>query len=170
MGGTSYGIYQFSSKQGTISSFIRYLQHHAKDIAEQLEKAGVSNTGSTKGSMPIVWQNIAKKESERFAHLQHAFAVEYYYTPIATDFSNSIPKHRALDELLFSTAIQHGVQGASSIIQQALPRKEQSIESFIRTVYSLRKEQFRSSTKAVQTAVHNRLTQEMNTILNLYIS
>lgn len=170
MGGTSYGMYQFSSRYGTIASFIHYLQKKAPDIAHKLQHAGKSNTGSTRGVMPAVWQEIARTEPKRFAQLQHDFAVEYYYLPIAKGFQNTIPRHKAINELLFSTAIHHGVQGATSIIKQAYKRYQNDTKQFIREVYALRKQHFMTSTASVKMAVHSRLMKEMNTILDLYAS
>ena len=168
VGGTSYGMYQFSSKQGTLDAFIQYLYNKAPDLAYLLQNAGNANTGSTKGKMPFVWKQIAKEYPERFADLQHTFAIEYYYRPVAEDWKNNVPQHKAIRELLFSTAIQHGVQGANAIIQQALKTQSSSPIDFIQAVYTLRKQQFSSSTHITRVAVQKRLNQEMEAILKLY--
>ncbi|MDE7468871.1 MAG: hypothetical protein K2M30_01110 [Desulfovibrionaceae bacterium] len=168
IGGTSYGMYQFSSRQGTVDLFIRYLYQKAPDIADELYNAGKSNTGSVEGTMPSVWRKIADESPERFAQLQQDFAINYYYIPIAEGFKGEIPQNQAMQEVLFSTAIHHGVQGATSIIQQALQPEYNEPTEFIRRVYTLRKKQFSSSTPSIRTAVHQRLTQEMDTILALY--
>lgn len=170
VGGTSYGMYQFSSRQGTIDSFIQYLYSKAPELAQRLQNAGKSNTGSTQGNMPSVWRDIAHEFPEQFALLQQEFAVTQYYLPIAEGFKQDIPQHKAIRELLFSTAIHHGVQGAVSIIQQALHDTDTDTVEFIRKVYALRKEQFSSSNPSTRVAVQQRLTQEMNTILALYAS
>ena len=88
----------------------------------------------------------------------------------------------ALQEVIFSTAVQHGPSGAFRIVSRALDqmgkgrfseaqkspeRLKQAGEDLIRRIYALRAGQFASSTRQVQAAARERLRQEMREALTL---
>ena len=89
----------------------------------------------------------------------------------------------ALQEVLFSTAVQHGPAGAVRIVRKVLNRVSKNKlmnwgaevgESFkqagrqlIQQIYALRAGQFTSSTARVQAAVRNRLKREMREALQM---
>ena len=169
-GGTSYGVYQISSRTGTMRSFIEYLGDRAPDLARRLAAAGPSNTGGRRGSMPAEWRRIAAEDPVRFAQLQHDFITESHYMPAVQDIYEEtgvdITKHsRALKEVLWSTAVQHGPRGAARIFSKVINRaKGQGIDTqakdVINGVYSSRARQFGQSTAEVQDAVHGRFREE----------
>ncbi len=186
-GGTSYGKYQISSRAGTMSNFIDYLREKAPDMARRLSTAGPANTGGRTGGMPAVWRQIASEEPERFEQLQSDFIRSSHFEPTvqalaeATGLTTtSMPA--ALREVLFSTAVQHGPNGAMRIVSQALESvgkdrlfqgeqgqiAKQAGEQFIKQIYSLRAGQFSSSTERVRASVRNRLRQEMNEALDMF--
>ncbi|GHV55010.1 hypothetical protein FACS1894206_08940 [Deltaproteobacteria bacterium] len=186
-GGTSYGKYQISSRAGTMRNFIGYLKTEAPDIAERLEKAGPMNTWSKRGKMPDAWQQIAAENPDRFERLQEKFIRASHYEPAmrAIAEKSGIPMDNmplALQEVVFSTAVQHGPHAATRIISSALGQiGEQRLdpasnppenlakaqENLIRKIYDNRSGQFRSSAETVQAAVKNRLKQEMSAALSL---
>jgi hypothetical protein len=188
-GGTSYGKYQISSRAGTLSNFLEYLQEKAPDLGRRLAAAGPGNTGGRSGRMPDEWRRIAQEDPTRFENLQSDFIRTSHFEPAmegiaeATGVSfDSLP--RALQEVLFSTAVQHGPAGAVRIISQALEStrgKEtlrkgdkagkaelaQSGKRLIQQIYQLRAGQFSSSTAGVQSAVRQRLRMEMREALDM---
>ena len=187
-GGTSYGKYQIASRVGTMAAFIEYLGEKAPDLAKRLQAAGPSNTGGRTGKMPTEWRNIAAAEPVRFEKLQEDFIRTSHFEPAMRSISESTGlgfdnMPAPLQEVLFSTAVQHGPFGAVRIFNQALtsvginklqPAGKSVTESFkragrqlIKQVYALRAGQFVSSTTGVQTAVKNRLHQEMNEALDM---
>ena len=86
----------------------------------------------------------------------------------------------ALREVVFSTAVQHGVSGAARIISRAVASVgadnltaneevfvDRTGQDLIRQIYAIRARQFSSSTSTVRSAVQNRLQHEMRDALTL---
>ncbi|MDR2489662.1 MAG: hypothetical protein LBD42_09270 [Desulfovibrio sp.] len=193
VGGTSYGKYQIASRVGTMAAFIEYLGEKAPDIAKRLQAAGPANTGGRSGKMPAEWKNIAGEEPARFEKLQEDFILASHFEPAMRSISEStgigfahMPE--ALQEVLFSTAVQHGPLGAVRIFNQAMNsvgvnklRSGNGVgtivsESFkragrqlIKQIYALRAGQFSLSSSEVQTAVKKRLSQEMKEALGMMV-
>ena len=183
-GGTSYGKYQISSRAGTMNRFLDYLDTRAPDLASRLNAAGPANTGGKSGDMPKVWKQIAEEDPTRFEALQSDFIRDSHYEPALAAMTRStglsyagIPP--ALQEVLFSTAVQHGPQGAAGIISQAVakvgPERLQASageeevtrasRELIREIYGARAGKFGSSTKQVRESVQQRLKSEMRDAL-----
>ncbi|WP_462325125.1 VgrG-related protein [Desulfoplanes sp.] len=176
-GGTSYGTYQISSRQGTMDQFIDFLRKEIPTWAERLEQAGPADTGSTQGAMPSTWQSIAGEEPDLFGELQHRFITKTHYLPALekilerTGLGENLFS-APLQEVLFSTAVQHGPSGAGDIFTRALknldPGDSTRVTSrLVDQIYAIRKTQFSSSSSQVQSAVTNRLTQEALLARNL---
>ena len=169
-GGTSYGTYQISSRAGTMKYFIEYLSEHAPDIAAKLKAAGTANTGSTSGKMPAAWKKIAAEDPARFSKLQYDFIESSHYLPALQEISErtglDISKApRAVQEVLWSTAVQHGPRGATRIFSKAVS-KAQSKDGGLKTaqlidsVYALRAGQFGGSGPEIMAAVQSRFKEE----------
>jgi hypothetical protein len=189
VGGTSYGKYQIASNTGSMGEFVRFLEQKAPALAEEFKKAGPANTGSRGGRMPEVWRAAASRDPEAFESLQHEFIQSRFYAPAADKLRESgVDEGRfsqALREVLFSTAVQHGPSGAARIVRNALNQtggaalfradapdpsateRRQAEQSLIRNIYSLRQEQFGSSSTTVQKAVTGRLHSEMSLALDM---
>jgi hypothetical protein len=184
-GGTSYGKYQISSKAGSMDQFIKFLSKEEPEFAERLKKAGPANTGGRGGKMPQVWNSLADEQPERFAELQQRFIGDTHFKPAMDKIKSQTGLEDkdfspAMLEVVFSTAVQHGVNAAGRIIGRALEtvgldklksgdnkevmRAEQEV---IRGVYRNRSRQFVSSTQQVREAVQGRLQTEMNMALNM---
>ena len=159
-GGTSYGTYQISSRAGTMNHFIDYLSEQAPDLAGKLKAAGAANTGSASGRMPGVWKKIAAADPVRFSKLQFDFIEKSHYVPALQEISQrtglDVSKApRALQEVLWSTAVQHGPNGAAKIFTKAIGRAQAKnggvkLDQLIGSVYDLRASQFGSSGGEVQ--------------------
>ena len=168
-GGTSYGTYQISSRQGTFARFLAFLDGEEPALADRLRRAGPADTGGTRGAVPTEWKAIAAEQPERFEALQEAFIRDSHYDPALQGVREALgldDLSPALQEVLWSTAVQHGPTGARRLFGRAAaeiaasggdPRDEAAL---IDAVYTLRKGQFASSTPGVRAAVHSRFDDE----------
>ncbi|MFW5735021.1 MAG: hypothetical protein ACOCWR_08185, partial [Oceanidesulfovibrio sp.] len=177
MGGTSYGKYQLSSRAGTMSRFIDYLKTEEPAWAERLENAGPANTRSRRGAMPTEWRAIAAESPDRFEALQEKFILKTSYKPALEAIKTSAridvaQLSHAVQEVLHSTAVQHGANGAARIFSRAAniagsPGEPGFEKKLIEAVYDRRKRNFGGSTHEVRTAVKARLSGEETMALAL---
>ncbi len=177
VGGTSYGKYQIASRVGSMDKFLSFLDTAAPDMAEKLRDAGPANTGSRKGGMPGVWRELAQEQPDRFEALQDKFIYESHYKPALDAIAEKTPMNgerisSVMQEVLWSTAVQHGPNGAARIFNRATAKagdhEDKNYDKrVINNVYAIRAEQFGSSTEAVQDAVRNRMHREKNLALNM---
>ena len=179
-GGTSYGKFQLSSRAGTMDSFVSFLQKEAPAWAKRLSSAGPANTGGRSGAMPKVWKELAAENPAMFEELQTRFVHNNHFQPAVAelgkrtglDFNSMSP---AMREVLWSTAVQHGVNGAARLFTRAVKQLgEEGVDAskgdafekaLITKVYALRSGQFGSSEARVQNAVMNRLVEERDLAL-----
>jgi hypothetical protein len=176
-GGTSYGTYQISSRQGTMNRFLEFLETDAPMWAARLKAAGPANTGGTRGEMPSVWREIASESPELFDRLQQQFITASHYEPALASIAdrtgiNVDQLPRAVREVLYSTSVQHGPGGATNIFEKVLADYDNldgkdTMRSLIDDVYALRGTKFGSSSERVQQAVLNRFQHEKSLALAL---
>lgn len=183
-GGTSYGTYQLASRPGTMRNFIGFLEEQAPDWAKRLKAAGPADTGSRRGGMPREWQKIASEDPERLAKLQHDFIEKSHYQPALQEIYERTgvdveKQSKALQEVLWSTSVQHGPKGAANIFSRVLnssgssPANDTSKASLaegqdlIQSVYASRSKQFGSSTSRIRNSVHRRFQEEKQLALNM---
>jgi hypothetical protein len=169
-GGTSYGTYQISSRAGTMNNFVEYLSERAPDIATKLKASGTANTGGISGKMPEAWKRLSTEDPARFSKLQHDFIEKTHYLPALQEISErtglDISKApRALQEVLWSTAVQHGPKGAAKIFTKAIAQaqsKDGGVKTaqLISSVYHMRAGQFWSSGPEVVEAARSRFKEE----------
>lgn len=177
VGGTSYGMFQLSSKTGTFDRFVNFLTGKAPEWAKILQNAGNADTGSKTGPMVDAWKQIAGQDKDKFSRLQTQFIASTHFEPAMEKLESagfdrqSLPS--VLKEVLFSTAVQHGPSGASSIFNKALKAigieklDDSAVDSLVEKVYDLRKNDFPSSSKRVQEAVAGRLEREKKVALSM---
>lgn len=169
-GGTSYGTFQISSKAGTMKAFVDYLSERAPSWAQKLSAAGPANTGGRSGKMPDAWKKIAAEDPAGFSKMQYDFIEKTHYQPAIEEIEertgvNISQYPKAVQEVLWSTAVQHGPSGAAKIFSKAIGRSQTAnggIEKaqLIKSVYSMRAGQFGSSSSDVRASVQNRFKQE----------
>ncbi len=170
VGGTSYGKYQIASRVGSMDNFLNFLDKNAPDLAETLRASGPANTGSKSGAMPEAWRQIAAEEPQRFEALQEKFIYDSHYKPAvqALRERSSLDGDAfspAMQEVLFSTAVQHGPTGAARIFSSAAAQSGSMDdanfdEQLINNIYEIRSGQFGASTPAIQASVRNRMQEE----------
>jgi hypothetical protein len=169
-GGTSYGTFQISSKAGTMQHFVDYLSERAPSWAQKLKAAGQANTGGRSGKMPDAWKKIAAEDPTGFSRMQYDFIEKTHYQPAAEEIAertgvNIAQYPKAVQEVLWSTAVQHGPNGAAKIFSKAIGRSQApngGIEKaqLIKSVYSMRAGQFGSSSSDIRASVQNRFKRE----------
>lgn len=176
-GGISYGMYQLSTKTGSIHTFIWWLLNKHKQYHDRLKQA----TPGT-DEFAAIWQAIAKEDREGFAELQHAFIADKFYHRARRHNAAAMPeldiyqRSTALNDVLWSTSVQHGVSGCSTVINNALAGKDirnMSDENIIKAIYAERGRTddegnlvyFKRSSKSVQKSVKHRFHKELQTAL-----
>lgn len=175
VGGTSYGKKQISSRAGAMTDYLKFLEKTGKgDVAKQLRDAGIEkDTGSTSGKAVDVWKKLAA--SGALGNSENEFLGQGYGTALKglkdQDLKTRIENSRALQEMLFSTAVQHGPGGAMGIFNSVF-KPGMSDEALVKAVYAERgadggKKHFSGSTANVQAGVVNRFGREQGDILAL---
>lgn len=118
-GGVSYGVYQLSSRAGTLSAFMRN------------EGARWANefVGLTPGSRAFSnrWQSAASREPQAFREAQHAFIERTHYQPAVDTVQTRTgldlnTRHNAVRDAVWSVSVQHA--GASTILRDAVARTD----------------------------------------------
>lgn len=177
VGGTSYGIYQLSSRAGTFDDFLQFLDSKAPDMATRLRAAGRADTGSKIGPMPAAWKTLAHDENQRFSALQHEFIRETHFQPAlkkVTELTgvDLTGRNKAIAQALWSTAVQHGATGSARIFAKALEAVGDADglggdKKLLKAVYDTRSRQFGSSSAHVRGAVHNRFASELKDVMSI---
>ena len=104
-GGVSYGSYQMASKMGTVTRFVTQQGFPwAKDFA---------NLAAGSAQFSSVWKRIAAEQTDAFQAAQHAFIKKTHYDLLAAkvltgDNLDVNSRSRALQDVVWSTAVQHG--------------------------------------------------------------
>ena len=114
-GGVSYGSYQMATKMGTVTRF----------VCQPGFPWATDFQGLTAGTAPFTacWKRIAASETTAFQSAQHAFIKKSHYDLLAAkilaeDGIDVNKRSRALQDVIWSTAVQHG--GATPIIHKAI--------------------------------------------------
>lgn len=114
-GGVSYGSYQMATKMGTVQRFVSQAGFQWADDFK----------GLTAGTAPFTscWKRIAAEQTDAFQSAQHAFIKKSHYDLLAAkilsdDGLDVNTRSRALQDVVWSTAVQHG--GGTSMIHKAL--------------------------------------------------
>lgn len=169
-GGVSYGSYQMATKTGTVARFVGQPDFEWREEFEDLVPGTVAFT--TK------WKQIAANETARFQRAQHEFIKRTHYdllvAKVSTDDVLDVnTRSRALQDAVWSTAVQHG--GASPVVHNALATLTLKAgqpgfdEALIRAIYAERGRKrsdgklawFSKSSPAVQAGVAKRFQNEL---------
>ena len=173
-GGVSYGSYQMATKMGTVTRFVTepgfpWLQDFKNLIAGTAQ-------------FTAVWKRIAAEQTDAFQQAQHAYIKKTHYDLLVAkifsdDNLNVNTRSRALQDVVWSTAVQHG--GATPIVHRAcanvtrMPTDSKYDEELIRAIYAERGRRksdgnlayFSKSSPSVQTGVANRFRNEQQDAL-----
>ncbi|MBL8917994.1 MAG: LysM peptidoglycan-binding domain-containing protein [Myxococcaceae bacterium] len=176
-GGVSYGMYQFATNTGSARSFADWLGRAHPQLGQRLRGL---NPGTQEFSN--AWRAIARDNPQAFRDAQHEYIAGRFYEPARRNVERAVPgldfgnRSRALNDVLWSVAVQHGQGGAATIFGRALAGKDvsrMSDEELIRAVYQERGKRtrggelyyFTSSSADVQRGVANRFRNELRDAL-----
>jgi hypothetical protein len=165
-GGTSFGKYQIATKTGTMDQFMKFLQKDNPEAYERLMAAGPADSGKD-GKFAQEWKSLAK--DGKLGDSEHKFIKATHYDKAMTGLGDAtlqemISKSGALQEVMWSTSVQHGAGGAKKIFESAF-QKGMSEEELIKAVYASRAKKFGSSTAQVQASVQSRFVDEQSRAL-----
>jgi len=112
-GGWSYGLYQISSRQGTMRSFLDFLGRHPNyaGFAASLEAQG-GDAAARSGSVAFheTWKRLA--DDSVFRDAQHHFIKETHYDRYVANLSSEGidvgNRTKTLSDVAWSIAVQHG--------------------------------------------------------------
>ena len=166
-GGTSYGKYQIASNTGSMDEYLKFLEKSNPEAAAKLRAAGPSNTGSTSGKFADTWKELA--QSGALGTSEHDYIKSTKYDPGIRQLKDDALKrmidgNSALQDVAWSTIVQHGATGGSTIMNNAY-KTGMSAEDFVKAVYAIRGTQFGSSAANVQASVRQRFVSEQSETL-----
>lgn len=166
-GGTSYGKYQIAARTGTFERFLTFADRAGGDgaeVAKRLRDAGPYDTGSRNGAVPNEWKRLVMEG--KMGDLEHQFIQKTHYEPALGSLNpalqDMVSKSKALQDVLWSTAVQHGAGGAARIFNAAYAQAgpQTDPENLIKLIYGKRSGNFPSSTASVQASVKSRFREE----------
>lgn len=172
-GGKSYGAWQLASKVGSVDAFLNWLQGVNYDDHQKLITAK-QNDGNTFGnSFDNVWKQLAEEDMAGFLDIQHRYIKQKYYDAAAQKLKDGYgfdisTKSIALQNVLWSTAVQHGDGGAASIFAKI--DLAGGDEQIINEVYNERQKvdiYFKGNSSDIKKSVYNRFTSEREDALNM---
>ena len=173
-GGVSYGSYQMATKMGVPQKFVT--QSGFPWLAD------FQNLTAGTADFTACWKRIAANETDAFQKCQHEYIKKTHYDLLAAkilsdDGLDVNTRSRALQNVVWSTAVQHG--GATSMVHKALANVTCAKtdagfdEQLIRAIYAERGRKkpdgslvyFSKSSPNVQKGVANRFRNELNDAL-----
>lgn len=151
IGGASYGTYQLSTSSGNAQKFAN--QYGGQLAGKKPGTAAFNNA----------WKAEAAKNPKRFEQAQHDYIKKTHYDPVVKKhpWVNQYPK--AVQDAVWSTAVQHGIGGANKILSKV--RVGMTPEQVVKTIYAERGKNngmayFPSSSPQIRQSVVNRFKQE----------
>ncbi|SHI75380.1 SH3 domain-containing protein [Clostridium intestinale] len=147
-GGPSFGMFQLA-KNGSLGAFMIWLQSENNYIYTILNNAKVADSDSYGTNYKAAWKSIAINNYEEFFRVQLKFVKGQYYDQFLRICKNNgydpgvLLSYYSTKNMIFSTSIQHGANGAFNIISSV--DKNVSIKDFITNVYDNRLNQISQS-------------------------
>lgn len=137
---------------------------------QALSKSSVGTSG-----FDSTWKSLAQNYSDRFQALQHDYIKSSYYDPAVNKIQQSFGFNvnnmsPALQNVIWSLAVQHGVGGAINVMKNAGVKIPMNDEAMIRAIYKERSKvdkYFSKSSSSVRKGVYNRFQNELNDALNM---
>jgi murein DD-endopeptidase MepM/ murein hydrolase activator NlpD len=118
-GGVSYGTYQMSSKPngGTVTIYIKESDFPFKSNFANLVPGTAQFTSA--------WKQLAAAQAEAFQANQHEFIKRTHFDKLAAkvkarDGLDVTTRSHALQDVMWSTAVQHGSGGGAAIVHTAI--------------------------------------------------
>jgi len=126
LGGKSYGAWQFSTNIGSLTTFFYWLEGENKKLFDILNAGWVVDGNKNGAKFDAAWKSLATNHYKEFYELQHAFAKMIYYDKAIATLNARYNKDFntysfAFRNAVWSTAIHHGVGGATNKTTASLP-------------------------------------------------
>ena len=159
-GGYSYGTYQMSSARGTMAGLARWAENNGKpELARAASEVKDWNTpeGGEAWNKIVDAGLITQADEKQYmmdSHFMPAFA------KLPEPLRASIENNPVLQNVMFSTVVQHGAGGAAAILNRAFEASGGDVRKFVNSLYDDRKTKFPSSTPEVRASVQKRLEKE----------
>ena len=133
--GYAYGAWQMNSQVGALRDFVKSLKNDERcaRLAElKIDSPEFQNE----------WARVAKEYPSAFLEKQHEFIEKTKFKPVL-DYARSAglnTTNRAVQEALWSQAVQHGFEGNKKIIDAAVKKvgKSSSPDEIVRALYESR--------------------------------
>ena len=140
-GGVSYGVWQLSSKVGSLSSFMIWLSSEQPDFFSSLDTARKLDGDVFGTNFNTTWKTLGLDNYHEFYELQHKYIKCKYYdilinSLMSTGSYETRLRSFAVRNVLWSTAVQHGASGAINIINKF--KTITDINQFINCIYTER--------------------------------
>ncbi len=168
----SYGIYQIATKTWGMSDFLKFCEKSHAGIYWRLNPKKW-DMWRINWSFATEWKAIARDASlsKEFAQVQHDYIKHSHYDLAMSQLQNKklvdmINSSKTLQEVMRSTAVQHGGTWASRIFN-GVYREGMSEKELITAVYGERGTKFGRSTAQVRHSVQNRFVQEKAIALSM---
>lgn len=155
-----------------MNSFINYLKSADPQTYKYLSEF---KPGSAQ--FDGVWKSIASSSGQKFDALQHNFIKQSHFDPAASKIKSAtgfdVTKYSpAVQNVLWSTAVQHGSAGAANVFKGAGIRQGMSEAEIIQRVYNERAanngmKYFSRSSASIRQSVVNRFRSEMQDALKM---
>lgn len=166
-GGASYGRYQIATKVGTMDLFMTYLAKEDPMLYAELNK--YRDTMFDKhGPFAQQWKTLANKGLLK-AH-EHEFIKRTHYDRAIKDIAlgplTLVNKYNAVQQVLWSTAVQHGPRNASKIFNRAWIDNI-SARQYIEAIYEMRGRYLGRLKQKIRAAVLQRFRHEVKDALEM---
>lgn len=123
-GGASFGIWQLSSKMGTVDEFLNYIKNINSEIHSILTNAKKQDKNKFGENFINKWKEVAKTHYDEFYELQRSFIKKNYFDSFVTLSKknnlniNSLLEFNSTSNMIWSTSVQHGVGGTLNILKK----------------------------------------------------
>lgn len=133
--GYAYGAWQMNSQVGALRDFI-------KSIKNDKRFAHLAELKIDSPEFQNEWARVAKEYPNAFLEKQHEYIEKTKFKPVL-NYARSVglnTTNRAVQEALWSQAVQHGFEGNKKIIDAAVKKvgKSSSPDAIIRALYEAR--------------------------------
>ena len=133
--GYAYGAWQMNSQVGALRDFV-------KSIKSDERFARLAELKIDSPEFQNEWARVAKEYPNAFLEKQHEYIQKTKFKPVL-DYARSVglnTTNRAVQEALWSQAVQHGFEGNKKIIDAAVKKvgKSSSADEIVRALYESR--------------------------------
>lgn len=171
-GGTSYGIPQFTTKDGNANSFVAWLKQYYPEIGNGFGKASAGSP-----EFDAAWKIAAGKYPELFEKAQNEYGFQTMVNPIRQriidKYGLDMNRSTALREALISAAYQYNNitirDGSTGLLYGYKPGM--SDREIIDLIYGNKAKNvnshFKSSSSKIRESIRNRIKNEWKEVLGL---